>query len=345
MQEIAFRLDSSHSIGSGHLVRCLSLAQQLKSHGFNSLFICKKLEGSQSSTVKNSGFTVYEIDSQLNEIEDANKTLEVIRKHSPEITKIVIDHYQITDQFEQFFKSIGFTVVAIDDLGVKKHVCDLLIDQNYRLNYETVYTQVPTSTQKYLGPEYSLLRQDFLENTHKPTRKVDQIKNIFVFFGGGDPTGETLRFIQTLNLENLKDLYFYIMTASSNRYINEIKKTKRQKGLNLLIDPPNIPEVMNLCQLYFGSSGSVTWERFCMQLGGYVVSTADNQINLAQSLHQQELTWYLGHASQYNYTNVLSLISETQHQKINELNHQRSLIHKVMQSHKLSKIIDFIKGC
>ncbi len=339
MQEIAFRLDSSFALGSGHLIRCMSLALHLRQNGVNCFFICKKLAGNQSNKLKEMNFPVYEIDESLSIIEDASKTLEIIKKIGS-CRKIIVDHYQLSTEFETFFKNNHFFVISIDDLGDRKHNCDIIIDQNFRTSYDQLYINAPSYCAKLLGPNYSLLRPDFMSQIHQERPRAVQIKKVLVFFGSGDLNGETLRFAQQIPTNS--SLEYNIIVSSSNRHIGELKSLKPHSQIIFHFDPQNIPELMRHNDIYFGASGSITWERFCLKLGGFTVTVADNQIDLARSLASQSLTWNLGPSNQIDFSNIEQKFKHVESKQLEEYNQQIKSIALLMQSHNLKKVISLI---
>ncbi len=339
MQEIAFRLDSSFALGGGHLVRCLSLAQHLRLNGINCFFICKKLAGNQSEQLRKMNFQVHEIAEGLSADEDALKTLEIIKKVG-NCHKIIIDHYQLSSEFEIHFKKNQFFVVVIDDLGDRTHNCDVIIDQNFRTSCDHLYINAPSYCTRLLGPNYSLLRPEFISRIRQKRPLVTQIKKVFVFFGSGDLSGETVRFAQQIPTDS--SIEYIVIVSSSNKHLNELQKLATHSKINFHIDPQNIPDLMWQCDIYFGASGSITWERFCLKLGGFTVTVADNQIDLARSLASQSLTWNLGPSNQIDFSNIEQKFKHVESKQLEEYNQQIKSIALLMQSHNLKKVISLI---
>ena len=314
-----FRLDSSKTLGSGHVQRCLTLANLLRERGAESLFICKTLEGNFCYLIEKENYPIHYISPTLNEIEDAFCVLKIILEH-PQAKTIIIDHYFLGLDFEKEIRQAEIKIAVIDDLMDRQHDCDILLDQNYRQRYDSCYAGlVPAQCRKFLGPTYALLRPQFYEQQKYAPDTKTHLKNIFVFFGGSDPTGETLKFLQ--NVKCHSQFNFHVLLSKGNIHLEEILKIKNQNCF-LYIEPENIAQLMGQCDFYIGSGGTITWERMCMKLSGAVVTIADNQIPGAVALHNDHLHLYLGTKEEVDYKAIPQLLIDLEKNSLKEINEQ-----------------------
>ena len=147
--QVVIRVDSSSQMGSGHLMRCLTLAEELRDEiDVSILFICRDLPGNLSNIVKGKGYQLtllpYDENQQksLDEASehqqwpgasvdmDRDQTLEVI-KNLGEVDLLVVDNYALDEAWETPMRRYAKKIMVIDDLADRKHDCDVLLDQNY----------------------------------------------------------------------------------------------------------------------------------------------------------------------------------------------------------------------
>ncbi len=173
--KIAIRVDSSVLIGSGHLMRCLTLAGQLREQGGEVHFICRNLEGNLSHLITDRGYYLHllpraEKDDSLTgyaawltvpQLRDAEETVAVMRELEP-VGRLVIDSYALDATWESVLRPYAEEMFVIDDLANRNHDCDILLDQNFYRNKEHRYDGlVPANCKMFLGPEHALLRPEF----------------------------------------------------------------------------------------------------------------------------------------------------------------------------------------
>lgn len=279
---VAFRCDSSTELGSGHVMRCLSLASRIRKYDPNISFYCQKLPGNVAGLIEKAGFSVRWVENE--DFETA-----------PDLKLFVIDHYNLDALTETKFRKKA-PVFVIDDLHNRKHDCDYLLDTTYRENKNVYENLVPPTCRMFLGPQYSLLREEFIKtkrNLKNFTKKYD----FFVFFGGTDYSGETLRFLN--NVETTLKVAVIVGTANSK--INEIKNLNPASNIHIYIQPDNVAELLAQSQFYFGSGGTVTWERLYLELNGVVFSVAENQKEINQNLAKLNLQIDGGDAQKADY--------------------------------------------
>ena len=147
---IAFRVDASCIIGSGHVMRCLVLAEKLRSNGHHVSFVCRAYPGNLIDLIKNNGFTVYELifsecESYINQklSDDYSQWLWLTQEHDAvdtltqlegiQIDWIIVDHYSLDVVWEKRLTSRVENIMIIDDLANRQHDCKLLLDQNFYL--------------------------------------------------------------------------------------------------------------------------------------------------------------------------------------------------------------------
>ena len=288
---IVIYANSSYSIGNGHVMRCLTLADYFKTKGANLTFMTdKSLAGNISNLIAAKGYKI------------TQPSLENI----PQDTNwLIIDNYDTDQVFESQARKYTKYIMVIDDLADRPHDCDLLLDQNLYINAETRYHDLVTENSTLLlGPKYALLRDEFLQERTNLRDKDGKVNRIFVNFGGTDPvdmTSTTLGILKNYNIET------DIIVGANSAHLEKLKKTCANiANFNLHIQTPSIAKLMAKSDLAIAAGGSSVWERCCLGLPSIIVSIADNQLELSETLEKQEMCFYAGFYSDYEIDKEIS---------------------------------------
>lgn len=318
MYLVFIRADASSLIGSGHVMRCLTLAQRLrKEQNAKVIFIMRKLLGNLIDVVRKQSFAVLVLppagqDYKLNgyglwltvpmEV-DAQQTIKVLQHYLQEhgcdvVDRLIVDSYALNEQWELMLRPYCREIMVIDDLANRRHDCDILLDQNFYLNKDVRYAGlVPEHCKMLLGPEHALLREEFYEAKKHLRKRDGNIKNILVFYGGSDLTNETEKAIEALVQLHDEGYSFTadIITGVSNFRRKKIEKIcSKYNFFHYYCQVSNMAEFMNKADLMLGAGGSTTWERLYMELPALVTAVAENQIQGCRDCSQAGLIDYLG---------------------------------------------------
>lgn len=310
MERAVIRADASIKIGTGHIMRCLVLAKELKQAGVEVYFISCELPGDLCAYVEQQGYPVHrlsylpESDSgKHDQIEiwekDLEQTRSVLRRFEGKILWLIVDHYKLDEKWEAGIRQYVDKIMVIDDLADRRHDCDVLLDQNLYKDPEQRYcVLVPSHCQTLLGPKYALLRPEFKMARERLKIRDGTIKNIFVFYGGTDPTGETFKALEAIRIlkkNDLKDVKVDVVVGKGNPKRQEIKSICAlipNATFHCQID--YMADLMSKADLVLGAGGSSTWERCCLALPSIVTVTAKNQLELSENLSSLGVTRNLG---------------------------------------------------
>lgn len=334
------RADASTSIGSGHVMRCLTLAHRLKKEeNAKVVFVMRVLPGNLIGVVEKQGFEVLKLSPankrySLNgyglwltvpmEV-DAQQTIEVLQHYLQEhgcdvVNRLIVDSYALDEQWERMLHPYCKEIMVIDDLANRRHECDILLDQNFYLNKDVRYAGlVPEHCKMLLGPEYALLREEFYEAKKHLRKRDGNIKNILVFYGGSDLTNETEKAIKALVQLHDEGYNFTadVITGVSNSCREKIEKIcSKYHFLHYYCQVSNMAEFMNKADLMLGAGGSTTWERLYMELPALVTAVAENQIQGCEDCSQAGIIEYLG----INEDVRVDTILEALHKKLDKHN-------------------------
>lgn len=291
---VLIRADASDTIGTGHIIRCISLAQRLKQNSHQIEFFCEPTRGNMVDWIKGLGFVVH---TQLPSLSTYELT--------------IIDHYQLGLNDEVAFRRFSKKIGIIDDWGTRAHQADWIIDPSISSKSALRHNANP-NTPYYTGPEWLLLRDEF-KALHLLASPRSQIKNIFCFFGGTDPRGMTQKLLQYLSDKTINTtLHFHVVVSHQHPEFDEIKSTPPPQNCTLHLQPHSIASIMMDCDFYLGSGGTITWERMCLGLTGFVMSVAENQEDIAQTLHAQNYHEYLGDSNALHLSDVIKKIDNAQ---------------------------------
>ena len=316
-----FRVDSSIKIGSGHVMRCLTLAKELKKNS-NVQFICRNRKGNLINKIESEGFKVFilgaaatkgEVDelsgmdwlgtSQQN---DALECINILKKIKPDW--LIVDHYGIDNYWHERLHKFAKKLLVIDDLANRQYHCDILLDQNFYQDTNARYRNLLLNKGKLLlGPKYALLREEFL--MRYPSRH-SSVNRILVYFGGSDIKNNTLKSLKGIQLCKKSDVHVNVIIGPDSPYRDEIKEFASSMKNTICFDfVDNMAEMMGHSDLYIGSAGTTTWERSCMGLPSIVIGVAENQIEPMEAMHQAGMAFFLGSEEYVTSDNISKLLN------------------------------------
>lgn len=335
-----FRADASIEIGSGHIMRCLTLADELAKRGAQIRFICQERTGNLMTLIEQKGYTVYRLPAGLTPKADMEFTGEIINKQQETPEWLIVDHYEIDTIWESYIKKYVHHIMVIDDLANREHHCDLLLDQNYYENIDNRYDNlVPHGCYKLLGPSYALLRPEFIEVRKGLGNRDGVIKRILIFLGGSDPTNETKKVLEAIRLLNKSDIIVDVVVGASNVHKDEIKKLcSTIPNLHYYYNVNNMAQLMVLADLFIGGGGSTTWERCFLGLPGITLIIANNQEETTVAVAKAGASINLGWAKDVSIPDLTITVKKLlgNPEQVKEM----SKISKTLVSNKIDKILE-----
>lgn len=309
---VVIRADASQTIGIGHVMRCLTLAERLRLEGAAVSFICRDFPGNLSEYVRGKGFEVHLLSrAEAGEpeisgsekvwlgtswIDDARETARILRGYPTSVDWLIVDHYGIDHRWEAHLRHWTRKIMVIDDLANREHDCDLLLDQNYYHNLKNRYEDlVPKGCMRFLGPQYLLLREEFYQARKEMRLRTGEVSNILVFYGGADATNETEKCLLALSDFVSSDLEINVVTGRSNPNRERIEDLcSALPNVHYHCQVTNMAELMNKANLAFGAGGATTWERCFLGLPSIVTVTAENQRETTEAVADLGAIWNLG---------------------------------------------------
>lgn len=314
---IAFRVDASSQIGTGHLMRCLALAAQLSSKFSQIHFISLDLPEGFRALIEAQGYLSHALPLGCHDgawEDDAAGTREILARQPGSIAWLVVDHYRLDARWEKSVSSVVAQLLVIDDLADRPHECDVLLDQNFYHDMDERYKGlVADSTRLFLGPRYALLRQDFANagRVDRAARSQEPVQAMQVCFGGADPTRETLKVLEALApIMDQGEIRIEVVVGAACAHLPEIKAaTERHACVDLVVNASDLAERMIKADLAIGAAGSMSWERASVGLPSIAIAIADNQRLLGHHAAQAGLHLFLGNHQEVSVTNIRDAVN------------------------------------
>lgn len=292
-QHIAFRTDASSQIGTGHFMRCLTLADALKQRGADILFISRHLPEHLRDMLAAKGMDFASLDNNnaiapptddlahahwlgTSQMQDAHATVQVLSGQSCDW--LVVDHYALDARWESVLRRTAKQIMVIDDIADRRHDCDVLLDQNFYADMQARYSgKVPAHCRLLLGPRYVLLRDEFRKLHEQIEPRKGPVRRLLVFFGGVDADNYTGLAIEALSEIGVSDLHVDVVIGAQHPCREQIEVACVQHGFVCHVQTDRMAELMAAADLAVGAGGSSTWERCCLGLPTLAFCTADNQ--------------------------------------------------------------------
>jgi UDP-2,4-diacetamido-2,4,6-trideoxy-beta-L-altropyranose hydrolase len=308
---VLIRVDSSEQIGSGHIVRCLTLAEKLREYGADVFFLSCELPGNALELVRRTGFPALTLASSMMTTENAGPTwffgkswqadaaeCVALTQHMERgVDWLIVDHYGIDSRWEMLLRPHVGHIAVIDDLADRKHECDVLLDQNFHLDPLQRYKGLlPQACVTLLGPRFALIRPEFVEIRARERSRDGRIQRVLVALGGTDSGHETYRTVAAImNLE--RPVHIDVVVGQSYSRFDELEQLCCQAGhVSLYRQPAHLATLMNGADIAIGAGGITTWERCCLRLPSIVMAIAANQEPSMRAMEAAKILVYLGRA-------------------------------------------------
>ncbi len=298
LEPLLIRADASAEIGTGHVMRCMALAQAWMDVGGRAVFLTATQVGALVERLKAEGMEVVPLSALAGGNDDAGQAIEVAR--AVRANWVVVDGYHFSLQYQQTLKQAGLSLLYIDDAGyVGEYFADTVLNQNASAN-EKMYVNRQSYTQLLLGPRYALLRREFVEwcGWRRPIKP--SVTNILVTLGGSDPDNITLTILRALQRLPRHDLAVKVICGPANIHKESLQfeMDPAYGQFELIESTPKMPELMVWADLVVTAGGSTCWELAFLGVPMLVVVLADNQQAIADVLHAgrvaENLGWHAG---------------------------------------------------
>jgi UDP-2,4-diacetamido-2,4,6-trideoxy-beta-L-altropyranose hydrolase len=303
----AFRVDASVAIGTGHVMRCLTLADALREQGGRCHFVTRAHAGHLGDLVLGRGHALHLLGAAAAGVDDdpapgpthagwlgttwqvdAAQTLHVLEQLRPDW--LVVDHYALDADWEAAVGPAAGRLLVVDDLADRTHACDMLLDQNLGAGSARYAGRVPAACVLLEGPAFALLKPGFARvRAGSLARRAGQarLEHLLVALGGVDAddlTGTLLGLLRRSELPDLRQVT--VVLGPSARWIERVRALARQLPwpTDVLVGTDDMPGIMARSDLSIGAAGVTGWERCCVGLPALVVVLADNQRRSAHGL-------------------------------------------------------------
>lgn len=303
---VVFRVDASVQIGTGHVMRCLTLAEELGKQGHQCRFICRRHEGHLGEFILSRGFALDMLNQRAKATPDDEPHttahaawLGVPRKQDAEQTAsrlagsqadwLVVDHYALDAAWEREMAPYAGRILAIDDIADRPHECDILLDQNLGRQAQDYNELLPQTVLRLIGPDYALLRPEFREWREESLarRHYAKLKRILISLGGVDRTNATGKVLAALTETSLSsDTRLDIVMGANAPALQSVKAQAEALPFETTVSVgvSDMAERMCIADLSIGAAGSTSWERCCLGLPAIMIILADNQRMIGEAL-------------------------------------------------------------
>lgn len=293
---LAFRVDASLEIGSGHLARCLSLGQALVDLGWQVVYVVRRLDAVAEQLLTNQtaptvlwlhqpevaysapldDVPAHHAWAKVGALQDASDTVQALKAFDP--NWVVVDHYAFDSRWHSRVKSdLGCSIGAIDDLGDRRLDVNLLIDQNWEADHSLKYVgRLAAGAEVLCGPRFALLSKVYRQA--RRYRFSEEVRSIGIFLGGTDVANYSLVALRAC----LEGAHFAgdieLMVRSTHPHLQAlIAYSSHWPQVKIVLDQPDLASFFARHDLQIGAGGGATWERCCVGVPSVLVAFAENQ--------------------------------------------------------------------
>ncbi len=292
---LILRADANFEIGTGHVMRCLALAQRWMKEGGQVAFVIRGESAPLQKRLEAEGVQVFLVPTQATEAEDIQFVLHVAQAHHP--NWIVVDGYHFTAEYQFALKRARKRLLCIDDDGrVAHYAADIIFNPNFGAT-AALYPNRESYTQLVLGTDYTLIRTEFLNHRIAPKIIPAVAQRLLITMGGSDPDNLTRRVLHALT--ELQDSHFQVraIVGESNPHYDELVAIAQKPTSHAIRVEQNVsamPEAMRWADVALIAAGGTLWELLFMGVPTLGFSRNQVQATILHEFESNGAVCYLG---------------------------------------------------
>lgn len=301
---LLFRVDASTDIGTGHVMRCLTLADALQEKGARSAFVCRAHAGHLGEIIQTRGHELRLLDAGpapddhdglahaawlgASQGRDAADCAAIARALQPDW--LIVDHYALDVRWESILRPVVGRIMVIDDLADRRHDCDLLLDQNLGRSAEAYVPLVTGGAPVLAGPDFALLRPEFAASRAASLGRRGAggpVRSVLIALGGIDKANFAARSLEALAGSGLPDdasIVVVLGAAAPWRENVGAIADRLRWPVEVLTYTDRMGELMVAADFAIGAAGASTWERCCLGVPTAMWIVAENQTMVASAV-------------------------------------------------------------
>lgn len=291
---LLLRADASPAMGTGHVMRCLALAEAWQAAGGQALLLSRNLPESLARRARAQGFAVLPLPAAACEGEDTRFTAQTAAQ--ADARWVVVDGYHFPLSLCAMLQSAGLHVLWVDDFGIAEPFGpELLLNQNLGAT-PAWYPQLAPHTEPLLGPGYALLRREFASWREWARPIPEQARRLLITLGGSDPANATAKTIAALKLLGPAAPVATLLAGAANPHFDSLAQALQGTPHQLLRQAEDMPARMAEADVAIAAGGTTVWELAFMGLPALLLCLAENQRHncreLARAGAAVDLGWH-----------------------------------------------------
>jgi len=295
-QTLLVRADAGAAIGTGHVMRCLALAQAWQDAGGAASFLGAELGSALKQRIAAENARVLDLSSEPGSADDAAET--AAAAHRAGARWVIVDGYHFDAEYQRAIKAAALRMLFVDDTAQAGHFCaDIVLNQNVYADARAYADREP-STRLLMGTDYALLRREFVSWSRAERRIPDVAKRVLVTLGGSDLHNVTHTVLRGL-AEVRQELEVHVLVGASNPHGDKLRSAAEgpRHSFRFESNAAHVPERMAWADLAVSAAGSTCWELAFMGLPAAVIVLAANQQPIAEGLAEAGVGANLGRST------------------------------------------------
>ncbi len=294
---LLIRADAGGTLGTGHVMRMIALAQAWMAQGGNVVMALLSCPEPLLERLKNEGIETRTLEGVPRGTgDDAGQLIVTARNVNP--AWVVLDGYDFDLNYQRLIKKAGFKLMVMDDYGHCSRWCaDLILNQNLGAESRTYDNEV-ANAKTLLGSNYVLLRKEFWNVSSKAAASDKPIQNLLITLGGVDADNITGKVLQALENATTQSLHLRVILGPGNPHLSALKTLAHtsQHDILLLQNITDMPEQYSWADAVISAGGSTCYEWMRFGLPAAVLLVADNQRSIFEFLTSSGRAANLGSA-------------------------------------------------
>lgn len=351
--QIFIRVDASKDIGTGHLNRCLNLADALRLKGCQSLFAINNASSDLQEKITKRGHRTASLDNNFSttanslspanieqQLLDARNCYKLLENYQPDL--LIVDHYNLDYNWERMLKPVTKKILVIDDLANRRHDCSFLLDQTPVRNPSDYANLVEFNTLLLIGPQYTILHPDFKIYRDKNIKRPISSNNFLVGMGGLDSKNLIPRILTFLEQKPELAQYGINVVISSLapqiKFLEEIIQSSSLR-IQLNIEVQNFAQLLAMSDFAICAGGLMSLELACLGVPALILPLNEIQSEVSSKL-SEEVDFFIASNWANNFESTLTTCIDSLLQ-IPNMNKKRR-IHMKIDGLGTMRLVDFL---